>query len=106
MAPKADELPLLPEVDASPWESRWREAFTEQVAGAPQPLRSEVAGHVLLQWPDELIALVLPDTPRDIAESWTEKGYDLARFSTDVTTWPVSFRKLARLLGVAGGTVA
>nr|MCU0650155.1 DUF1998 domain-containing protein [Gemmatimonadaceae bacterium] len=106
VAPPADDTPMLPDTEVSLWESRWREAFTEQVPGGPQPLRSEVAGHVLLQWPDELIALVLPDTPREIAESWTEKGYDLARFSSDVSTWPVSYRKLARLLGVTGGTPA
>jgi Lhr-like helicase len=106
VAKNTDDEPILPDTEVSPWEARWRDAFTEQVAGGPQPLRSEVAGHLLLQWPDELIALVLPDTPREIAESWTEKGYDLARFSADVSTWPVSFRKLARLLGVAGGTPA
>ena len=106
LAPPADETPLLPDTELSLWEAKWREAFAEQVPGGPQPLRSEVAGHVLLQWPDELIALVLPDTPREIAESWTEKGYDLARFSADVSTWPVSYRKLARLLGVAGVTPA
>jgi hypothetical protein len=106
VAAQEDEAPPAPEAEANPWESRWREAFAQQVPGAPQPLRSEVGGLVVLQWPDELIALALPETPREIADAWTEKGYDIVRFSADLTTWPVSFRKLARLLGVAGGTTA
>lgn len=104
--PPADEAPYLPDNEVSVWESKWREAFQTHVPGAPFPLRSEVSGHVLMQWPDDLIALVLPDTPKDIAETWTEKGYDLARFSADVSTWSVSFRKLARLLGVDGGATS
>lgn len=106
LAPRDDELPDLPDDEASPWEAQWRDAFAQQLPGAPQPLRSEVGGHVVLQWPDDLIVLVLPDTLGEVAEAWTEKGYDLARFAADTTTWPVSFRKLSRLLGVDGGAVA
>jgi hypothetical protein len=60
-----------------------------------------VGGHVVLQWPDELIALALPETARELTDDWIERGYDVVRFSADTTTWPVSFRKLARLLGAA-----
>ena len=103
IAPAGDETPPVPEAEQSPWETRWREAFSAHVPGTRQPLRSEVGGNVILQWPDELIALVLPDTSREIADDWSEKGYDCSRFSADVTTWPVSFKKLARLLGATGG---
>lgn len=96
----AEEAAVPPALmtESSPWESRWREAFSAQLPGAPAPLRSELGGRVVLQWPNELIALVLPDTPPEVAEAWPDRGYDLSRFGSDVTTWPVSFRKLARLL--------
>ena len=101
-----DDAPAAPDAEIDPWEARWRQAFAEQLPGAPQPLRSEVGGRVVLQWPDELIALALPGVPREITDDWMERGYDIMRFSSDLITWPVSFRKLARLLGVAGGTAA
>jgi hypothetical protein len=101
-----DEMPTMPDVEPSSWEARWRAAFGEQLPGAQQPLRSESGGHVVLQWPDELIALSLPETPREITDAWIERGYDVARFTSDLSTWPIGFRKLARLLGVAGGSAA
>jgi hypothetical protein len=104
VAPENDREPLVIEAAATPWEVTWRDAFVDQLPGTPLPLRSEVGGHVVLQWPDDLVALVLPTTPWQIVEDWTERGYDVMRFSNDVSTWPTSFRKLGRLLGVGGGT--
>lgn len=106
VAPSEEQLAPAPQTEADPWEARWRTAFLEAIPGAPQPLRSDVGDHSVLQWPDELIVLSLPSTPREITDAWAERGYDIARFADDITTWPVSFRKLARLLGVAGGTTA
>jgi len=103
IAPEDDQTPHVTEGETNHWESRWREAFASALPNGPQPLRSEVGGHVVLQWPDDLIATALPETPRAIIDDWTERGYDLVRFAADLTTWPVSFRKLARLLGATGG---
>ncbi|HWW82251.1 MAG TPA: DEAD/DEAH box helicase [Vicinamibacterales bacterium] len=103
VAPENDRQPLVIEAAATPWEVQWRDAFVDQLPGAPLPVRSEVGGHVVLQWPDDLVALVLPTTPWHIVEDWTERGYDVTRFSNDVSTWPTSFRKLGRLLGIGGG---
>jgi hypothetical protein len=56
---------------------------------------------VVLQWPNELIAVALPGSPRELIDRWEDRGYDVVRFAPDVSTWSVSFRKLGRLLGVS-----
>lgn len=88
----------VPEEDS--WEARWRERFTAFIPGAPAPVRSQAGDDIVLQWTDDLIAVALPDTPRELQEAWEELGYTFVRFARDEATWPAIFMRLARLIGV------
>jgi Lhr-like helicase len=85
-------------VDEGTWEARWREQFTEALAGAPAPVRSRVGESVVLQWADDLIGVALPDTPRDLQSEWEDRGYTFVRFPADPLAWPTIFARLGRLL--------
>lgn len=92
------ELDDAPPIEEESWEARWRAAATEPLAGAPAPVRSVVGGHVVLQWTADLVAVALPDTPRELQHEWEERGYTFVRFASDTSTWPPVFARLARLL--------
>jgi hypothetical protein len=96
VAPDAGVSPA----DEDPWESRWRAAFATRLAGAPPPVRSVVADQVVLQWTDDLIAVALPDTPRELQADWEERAYTFVRFAGDEATWPPVFARLGKLLGI------
>jgi superfamily II DNA/RNA helicase len=86
------------EVDVQSWEARWREAAREHVSAARAPVRSVIGVDVVLQWTDDLVAIALPDTPRELQHEWEERGYTVVRFAADTGTWPQTFGRLARLL--------
>jgi hypothetical protein len=88
------------EPDDSGWESRWRTAAAEHLGNGDAPVRSEVGEYVVLQWTNDLIAIALPDTPRELQHDWEERGYTFVRFASDESTWKPTFIRLARLLGV------
>jgi hypothetical protein len=100
----ADELEEDSAADEDTWESRWRLAFEGTLPDAPRPVRSTIGESVVLQWTEDLIAIALPDTPRDLQGDWEDRGYTFVRFAGDELAWPPIFARLARLLGVAGGT--
>ncbi len=104
-APLADATPpeLPPDASAgTDWIDRWHQAFATALPGAPVPARSDTAGGIALQWPRDLIAIVLPDTPKTVDREWDERGYTVIRFAAESSTWAASFRKLGRLLGTPG----
>jgi hypothetical protein len=76
-------------------------AAREYVNDAPPPLRSVVGQHIVLQWADDLVAIGLPDTPRELQHEWEEKGYTFVRFASAEATWPATFARLLRLLAPA-----
>lgn len=88
-----------PEVDADSWMGRWLDAFAAVMPGGPAPTRSSIGETTVLQWPDPMVAIALPDTPRDLQEQWEEVGYTFIRFMADSTKWSVPFGKLAPLIG-------
>ncbi|HLU24771.1 MAG TPA: DEAD/DEAH box helicase [Longimicrobiales bacterium] len=97
----ADEAPVVDATsDDDSWEARWRKGFSEFLPGAAAPVRSQVGDDVVLQWTDDLIAVALPDTPREVQAEWEERGYTFVRFANDTETWPTTFARLGRLLGV------
>ena len=96
-------LPASDSAQATDWIARWREAYAAAVPNGPAPSRSDAHGGVALQWPTDLVVVSLPDTPKPVDDEWDERGYTVVRFSTDAATWPASFRKLARWLGIPDG---
>ena len=92
--------------DEDTWEARWRLAFEGTLPDAPRPVRSTIGEFVVLQWTDDFIAIALPDTPRDLQGDWEDRGYTFVRFAGDELAWPPIFARLARLLGITGGTPA
>jgi hypothetical protein len=86
------------DVDEQSWEARWRAAAAEPLKGAPAAVRSIVGENVVLQWTDDLVAVALPDTPRELQYEWEERGYTFVRFAADIETWPQTFARLIRLL--------
>jgi Lhr-like helicase len=103
IASPAMEEVVAPETTVDPWEARWRAACAAALPNSPAPVRSQVDGRVVFQWPDDLVAATLPGCPADVASVWQERGYDVLRFVQDQGTWPATFRKLGRLLGGAVG---
>ena len=97
----ADEPPTVetPAEDDG-WEALWRKRFAELLPSASAPVRSQIGDHAVLQWTDDLIAVALPDTPRELQAEWEERGYTFVRFANDTETWPTTFARLGRLLGV------
>jgi hypothetical protein len=85
--------------DESSWEAKWRLRFATLLPDAPAPVRSQVGDASVLQWTDDLLAVALPDTPRELQADWEERGYTFVRFATDETAWTAVFGRLARLLG-------
>jgi hypothetical protein len=83
------------------WEARWREQFKTTLPGAPAPVRSLVGEAVVLQWADDLVAVALPDTPRDLLDDWRDRGYAFVPFSANESAWPAAFARLGKFLGVA-----
>jgi superfamily II DNA/RNA helicase len=97
-----EESALVVEVvDAQSWEARWHAAAARHLPGARRPLRSSIGDHGVLQWSDDLVAVALPDTPRELQHDWEERGYTFVRFASDESTWPQTFVRLGRLLGLA-----
>lgn len=89
--------------DASPpdsWEAKWRSAAATHASAIPTPIRSVLGTDALLNWPSHLMAISLPDTPRELQHAWEDKGYTFVRFPQDQNTWPQLFTKLATLLGM------
>jgi hypothetical protein len=84
--------------DEQGWEAKWRAAAADALKGAPAPVRSVVGDHAVLQWTGDLVAIALPDTPRELQHEWEERGYTFVRFAGDTGTWPQTFARLARLL--------
>jgi Lhr-like helicase len=102
----ADEVEEEGAADEDTWEARWRLAFEGTLPDAPRPVRSTIGEFVVLQWTDDFIAIALPDTPRDLQGDWEDRGYTFVRFAGDELAWPPIFARLARLLGITGGTPA
>lgn len=98
----ADEEADEPAEATDTWEARWRIAFEGTLPDAPRPMRSMIGTSVVLQWTEDLIAIALPDTPRDLQADWEDRGYTFVRFAGDELAWPPIFARLARLLGVPG----
>lgn len=94
------EVPPEPVEEPEGWEAKWRSQFADLLPGAPSPVRSVVGDDVVLQWADDLVAVALPDTPRELQAEWEERGYTFVRFATDTAAWPAVFARLGRLLGV------
>lgn len=86
--------------DEGTWEARWRTAFATRLPGAPAPVRSAVADQIVLQWTDDLIAVALPDTSRELQADWEERAYTFLRFAADEAAWPPVFARLGKLLGI------
>jgi hypothetical protein len=84
--------------DEQGWEARWRSAAADALKGSAAPVRSVVGDHAVLQWTTDLVAIALPDTPRELQHEWEERGYTFVRFAVDMGTWPQTFARLARLL--------
>ena len=85
-------------VDQQSWEAKWRTAAADPLNGVPAPVRSVVGDHIVLQWASDLVAVALPDTPRELQHEWEERGYTFVRFAADTSIWPPTFVRLVRLL--------
>lgn len=86
-------------VEEGSWEARWRARFGAVLAGAPAPIRSLIGEEVVFQWADDLVAIALPDTSRDLQSKLEDRGYTVVRFPADVVAWPAIFARLGRFLG-------
>ena len=105
LLPRDNDAPSeAPPVESYSWESRWRIAFDGTLAGAPAPVRSTIGEQIVLQWTDDLIAVALPDTPRELQADWEDRGYTFVRFVGDELAWPPIFARLAKLLGGAAAS--
>lgn len=82
------------------WIARWFEEFEREGSGLPRPAEATPEGVVVLHWANDLVAVALPDTPRDLQGQWEDRGYTVVRFGEDTTLWPTLFAKLKRLLGL------
>lgn len=95
----------VPAAGASPessaptgWEATWQQSAASRYPSLPAPRKSEQAGNPLLHWPDHLVAVALPDTPRSLQSEWEDKGYTFVRFTDDQSAWPVALKKLEKLI--------
>jgi Lhr-like helicase len=87
-------------VNENSWEARWHAGAAKHIAAAQAPVRSTIGDYAVLQWSTDLIAVALPDTPRELQHDWEERGYTFVRFASDESTWPQTFARLARLLSL------
>jgi Lhr-like helicase len=99
----SDDVDDGQEAETDTWAARWLTAYGEMFPDAPRPFPSNIGDLVVLQWSDDLVAVALPDTPRDLQADLEDRGYTFVRFSDDELMWPPIFNRLARLLGVSGG---
>lgn len=97
----ADSVPSLLTASSTAtegWVASWLEAAAAHPK-LPSPARAEIESITVLHWPDQYVAVALPDTPRELQAAWEDRGYTFVRFAAEADTWPAAFRKLLRLVG-------
>lgn len=82
----------------TPWLARWEAELASNRVAIPA---WTLAGDAAPQWAAAYAAVVLPDTPTDLAKRLGDEGMTLYSFPADTTKWAAAFVRLADYLGRA-----
>jgi hypothetical protein len=90
----------LPEPPATvnAWTARWRAAQPQHAPHLPSPLVTRVGDVELLHWPDDYVAVALPDTSRELQAAWEDRGFTFVRFPDNDAAWPALLSRLEKML--------
>jgi len=92
--------PALPEQPAAAtgWLARWRAAAAEHAPGLPAPSLTHTEGVEVAYWPNQYVAVALPDTPRDLQSTWEDRAFTFVRFPENEHAWAPLFQRLVKMV--------
>lgn len=87
-----------PPIVVSGWTARWREIQAQHAPQLASPAVTRVDDTEILHWPNDYVAVALPDTPRALQAAWEDRGFTFVRFLDNDAAWPALFARLEKIL--------